>query len=255
MTKIAQIFRYPIKGLTPEPLSSVTAIAGKALPLDRAFALAHGSTQYDPQNPQYLSPSKFLMLKRNERLAALRSRYDDETNTLVIERDGKQVARGLIDQPVGRKMIEQFFAAYLGDEVRGIPKLLRARDHSFADDPRQGVSLINISSIRELERVMGRHLDPLRFRGNLYFDTGHPWEEFDWVDREITITGPLGTVRLKGFARTERCAATNVNPETGERDSQIPKALQSAFGHIDMGIYAEVLNDGTLTVGSDISVD
>lgn len=255
MTKIAQIFRYPVKGLTPEPLSSVVADTGKALPLDRAFALAHGSTQYDPQNPQYLAPSKFLMLKRNERLAALRSRYDDENKTLIIERDGKQVARGLIDQPVGRKMIEQFFAAYLGDEVRGIPKLLRARDHSFADDPRPCLSLINISSLRELERVMGRHLDPLRFRGNLYFDTGEPWDEFSWVGKEIAVTGPLGTVRLKGISRIERCAATNVNPETGDRDSQIPKALQSAFGHIDLGIYAEVLSGGTMTVGADIGVE
>ena len=252
MTRIAQIFRYPVKGLSPEPLSSVEVTAGEALPLDRAFALAHGSTQFDPLNPQYLSPSKFLMLKRNERLATLRSRYNDETRTLIIERDGKQVARGLIDQPVGRKTIEQFFAAYLGDEVRGIPKLLKARGHSFSDVPQKVLSLINISSIRELERVMGRHLDPLRFRGNLYFDIGEPWREFDWCGHDIVVKGPDGEVRLKGLSRIERCAATNVNPETGERDSNIPKTLQSAFDHVDMGIYAEVLNDGVVATGAEI---
>lgn len=254
MARIAQIYRYPVKGLSPEPLSSVAVTAGEALPLDRAFALAHGSTQFDALNPQYLPPSKFLMLKRNERLAVLRSRYNDETHTLVIERDGKQVARGLIDQPVGRKMIEQFFAAYLGDEVRGIPKLLRASGHSFSDVPQKVLSLINISSIRELERVMGRQLDPLRFRGNLYFDIGEPWQEFDWCGNEILLDGPTGQVRLRGVSRIERCAATNVDPETGERDAHIPKALQAAFGHVDMGIYAEVISDGRIATGDAIDL-
>ena len=253
MTRIAQIFRYPVKGLSAEPMSSVAVSRGETLPLDRAFALAHGSTQFNAQNPQYLPPSKFLMLKRNEKLAALRSRYIDESKTLVIERDGKQVARGLIDQPVGRKMIEQFFAAYLGDEVRGVPKLLRAKGHSFSDVPDKCLSLINISSIRELERVMGRHLDPLRFRGNLYFDTGRPWEEFNWCGREIAIEGPQGTARLRGVARIERCAATNVDPETGARDANIPKALQAAFDHLDMGIYAEVIEDGVIAAGAEIT--
>ncbi|MBL6953412.1 MAG: MOSC domain-containing protein [Alphaproteobacteria bacterium] len=250
MSRIAQIYRYPVKGLSPEPLSKTVVSAGRCIPMDRAFALAHGSTQFDAANPKFLPKSKFLMLARNERLAALSSRYHDETQELVIERDGKQVARGRLDLPVGRQMIEQFFAAYMADEVRGSPKLLRAGDHTFSDVPRHCLSAINISSLRELERVMKVPLDPLRFRANLYFDTGVPWQEFDWCDNEF----PIGDgVVVRAVSRIVRCAATNVNLETASRDVNIPLQLQQAFGHADMGIYVEVINGGTISLGDMVT--
>jgi hypothetical protein len=249
MSRIAQIFRYPVKGLSPEAMTAAQLTPGRCIPLDRAFALAHGSTQFDTAKPKFLPKTKFLMLARNERLAALRSRYLDDTKELVIERDGKQVARGRLDLPVGRQMIEQFFAAFMADEVRGSPKLLRAREHTFSDVPRHCLSLVNISSLRELERVMKVPLDPLRFRANLYFDTGMPWQEFDWCGKEFQI----GEVTVKGLSRIERCAATNVNPETAARDANIPLQLQRAFGHGDMGIYIDVVKGGTIRPGDTVT--
>lgn len=249
MSRIAQIFRYPVKGLSPEAMTAAQLTPGRCIPLDRAFALAHGSTQFDTAKPKFLPKTKFLMLARNERLAALRSRYLDDTKELVIERDGKQVARGRLDLPVGRQMIEQFFAAFMADEVRGSPKLLRAREHTFSDVPRHCLSLVNISSLRELERVMKVPLDPLRFRANLYFDTGMPWQEFDWCGKEFQI----GEVTVKGLSRIERCAATNVNLETAARDANIPLQLQRAFGHGDMGIYIDVVKGGTIRPGDTVT--
>jgi uncharacterized protein YcbX len=255
MPRIAQIFRYPVKGLSPEPLARTELTAGREIPGDRAYAIAHGSTVFDPVHPQYLPKDKFLMLARNEKLAALGTRYKAETQELVIERKGKVVARGRLDQPVGRKMLEQFFDAYLPGEVRGSPRIVRAEGHTFSDVAMKCLSLINISSVRELERVMGRHIDPLRFRGNLYFDTGMPWQEFDWIGKRIVIQGSGGPVVLEGVERIRRCAATNVDPETGARDLNIPKALQSAFGHADMGIYARVIEGGTVAERDSFSVE
>ncbi|MDP7548340.1 MAG: MOSC domain-containing protein [Alphaproteobacteria bacterium] len=250
MSRIAQIYRYPVKGLSPEPLPRTTVSPGRCIPMDRAFALAHGSTQFDAAKPKFLPKSKFLMLARNERLAALRSRFHDESQELVIERDGKQVARGRLDLPVGRQMIEQFFAAYMAGEVRGSPKLLRAGGHTFSDVPRHCISAINISSLRELERVMKVPLDPLRFRANLYFDTGVPWQEFDWCGHEF----PIGEdVLVRAVSRIVRCAATNVNLETAGRDVNIPLQLQQAFGHGDMGIYVEVVQGGSISLGDMVT--
>ena len=146
-------------------------------------------------------------------------------------------------------MIEQFFAGYLGNEVRGSPKLFRAKQHTFSDMPRHCLSLVNISSLRELERVMKVPIDPLRFRANLYFDTGTPWEELNWCNKEIRIGG----VTVVGHARTERCAATNVNPETAKRDINIPLHLKRAFGHVDMGLYVDVIKGGTMQEGDILS--
>jgi len=250
MTRIAQIFRYPVKGLSPDPLSKVDLKPGCGIPLDRAFALAHGSTQFDPINPKFLPKAKFLMLAKNERLASLSSHFQEDGQELVIQRNGRQVVRGKLETPIGRQTIEQFFAGFLGEEVRGSPKLLRAKKHTFSDVPRNCLSLVNISSLRELERVMKVPIDPIRFRANLYFDTGTPWEELDWCDKEIKI----GSVTITGYIRTERCAATNVNPETASRDINIPRHLKQAFGHVDMGIYADVVKGGTLHQGDILSI-
>ena len=54
MSRIAQIFRYPVKGLSPEPMPKVELKPGGCIPMDRAFALAHGSTEFDPMKPVHL---------------------------------------------------------------------------------------------------------------------------------------------------------------------------------------------------------
>lgn len=254
MLKIAQIFRYPVKGLNAEPLNQVELRAGAAMPGDRAYALAHGSTQFNPRNPRFLPKGKFLTLMVNEKLASLSTRFNPETSDLKIERQGKQVARGRLDQPVGRQMIEQFLAAFLASEVRGSPRIVHAPDHTFGNVPTPCLSLINISSVRELERIMGQPIDPLRFRGNLYFDTGEPWSEFEWCGQELRLGDGEEAILLRANEPTTRCAATNVNPANGKRDVNIPKALQRAFSHINMGIYATVSSGGILRVGDRLGL-
>lgn len=249
MLTLTQIYRYPVKGLTPEPLAHVGLSAGQGLPQDRRFALAHGSTNFDVAAPTWMPKTKFLMLMRNERLARLRTRFDEATGVLTIQRDGKTVASGNITSQTGRTIIEEFFSAYMGTEALGSPKLLEAPGHMFSDVARKVVSVIGLASLRDIERVVRGPVDPRRFRANLYFDGGAAWQEFDWVGREFRI----GKVRLRGVKRIERCAATNVNPETGERDLNIPLTLQRGFQHIDTGIYADVLEGGELATGDEVA--
>jgi uncharacterized protein YcbX len=148
----------------------------------------------------------------------------------------------------GRKEIETFFAAYMDDEIKGTPHILEAHGHTFSDTPLKVVSIIGQASLRDLENTMEASVDHRRFRGNLYFDGGKPWQELSWLGREITI----GEARLKIMARIDRCAAINVNPGTAERDLNILKSLMKDFKHIDMGVYAQVLNDGTIHTGDEI---
>jgi uncharacterized protein YcbX len=65
------------------------------------------------------------------------------------------------------------------------------------------------------------------------------------VGRELRIGG----TRLRVFKRTKRCAATEVNPETAQRDARPPAALREHYGHADLGIYAEVLEGGPVALG------
>jgi len=251
MPQLSDIYRYPVKGLSAERLERVTLAAGAGLPLDRAFALARASTAFDPAAPRPLPKTRFLMLMRNERLAALETRYDDASGILSIAREGTEVARGRLDEAEGRAAIERFFAAYMGEQAEGAARLVHAPGHSFADVGVPLVSLINLASLRALEAVAGRPLHPLRFRANLYVEGAEPWAEWGWMGREI---GLGGAVRLRVIKRTVRCAATEVNPETAERDLDVRAALDAAYGHMDMGVYAEVATGGEIAVADRVDV-
>ena len=53
--------------------------------------------------------------------------------------------------------------------------------------------------------------------------------------------------------RIERCAATDVDPDTGIRDLTIPRTLMQNFDHTDCGVYAEVMAAGDIAVGDAVT--
>lgn len=242
---VQSIYRYPVKGLSPDPLAKVSLTVGGTLPADRLYAIENGPTGFDPAHPAYFPKQRFLMLMRNERLAALKTTYDDASHTLVIGHDGGEAARGDLRTAEGRAVIEAFMASFCADELNGAPRVLYGDGHSFSDVAKKVVSIINLASVAAVETVVGRPVDPLRFRANLYV-TGWPaWHEFDLLRRELTVGG----VRLKVVKRIVRCAATNVDPQTGARDMEIPPTLMRTFNHMDCGVYAEVIGAGDIAVG------
>jgi len=91
-------------------------------------------------------------------------------------------------------------------------------------------------------------VDPLRFRGNFYVRGWPAWREFDLMNETLQIGG----ARLKVVKRIVRCAATDVDPQTGIRDLTIPRTLMDNFGHADCGVYAEVIAPGKVEVGSPV---
>lgn len=247
--RISAIYRYPVKGLSPESLPSVTLAPGLTLPADRMYAIENGPSGFDPAAPQHFPKQRFLMLMRNERLAALDTHFDDATHTLTIRFNGAEAARGDLRTPEGRQAIENFFASYSADELQGQPKVLFSDGHSFSDVAAKVVSIINAASVAAVENAAGAPIDPLRFRGNLLVEGWPAWHEFDLLDQTLAV----GDVRLKVFKRIVRCAATNVEPRTGIRDLEIPKTLMQAFGHMDCGIYAQVIEGGTIAAGDTIT--
>jgi uncharacterized protein YcbX len=247
--RLADLYRYPVKGLAGQTLAATDLAAGGTLPHDRRFAIVHGASQCDPTAPSWQPKRQFLQLMTDERLAQLGIDYDDATEALTLKRDGKQVARGLLSMPIGQELINQFLNAFMKDP-RGALKIVSAPGIAFTDKPEKLVSLINLASVKDIERVTRAPVDPRRFRGNLILEGVPAWAEFDWIGRELTI----GPVRLKVVSRITRCAATNVNPATGDRDLNIPKALITGFGHADCGIYAEVLAGGRIAEGDTLTV-
>jgi uncharacterized protein YcbX len=246
--QVASLFRYPVKGLTPEPLPRVVLGVGETLPADRRYAIENGPSGFDPADPKWMSKAHFLMLMRDEWLAALRTHFDDANHILTISHNGAIAAQGDLETAAGRTAIERFFATGYARAIKGPPKVLSGNGHSFSDVARKVVSIINLSSLAEIENMVGLPVHPLRFRANLYVSGWPPWHEFELFDRTITI----GDARLRVVKRIVRCAAVNVDPQTAARDLNIPQALMRRLGHADCGVYAEVTAGGAIGIGDAV---
>src|SRR5215475_14925145 len=108
-SKVHAIYRYPVKGLSPEPLEQATLTVRETLPADRLYAIENGPSGFDPAAPRHQPKQRYLMLMRNERLARLHTRFHETSHTLVIETDGREAVRGNLDTSEGRAKIERFF--------------------------------------------------------------------------------------------------------------------------------------------------
>lgn len=247
LSRVAALYRYPVKGLSPEALDAVDLEPAKGFPDDRRFAVALGTTAYDQTEPVWLPKSAFFQLARHERLAMLESRYDSATGMLALARGGKTIAQGKATDPQGRAIVGEFLAAFL-DSSQGRPRLVEGPGIGLADCGEALVSIIGAASIADLARIVGKPVERLRFRANIYVEGTRAWEELGWVGREIAI----GPVRLQVVDRIGRCAATNVDPATAERDMNLPNTLQRAFGHADMGVYAKVIGGGRIAIGDTL---
>jgi uncharacterized protein YcbX len=246
--RVAALFRYPVKGLSAEPLDTVSLAAGATFPMDRAYALENGPSGFDPTAPAWQPKAKFLCLMRNARLAALSTRYDDGSRVLSIREDGTDRVAGDLSNLAGRQAIEDFFQDYMGEEARGPIRLLQAPGHSFSDLSKKVVSLINLDTLRAFGDAIGRDVHRLRFRANLYIEGLPAGSELDLVGTRLAV----GTAELKVIKRTVRCAATQVDPERAVRNLDVPAELMRQLGHADCGVYAEVVRPGDLTIGSPV---
>jgi len=249
---ITGLYRYPVKGLSAQALAGTRLEVGRTLPADRLYAIENGPIGFDPAAPAYFPKIRFLMLMKNARLAALRTHYDAASHTLAIAQDGREAARGDLRTAEGRRAVEAFFEAFMPDELRGPPRVLHGENHSFSDVARKVVSIINLASVAEIAKAAGAPVDPLRFRANVYVSGWPAWHEFDLIGREIAL-GPAA--RLKGHKRITRCAATTVDPATGVADIDVPGVLRRTVGHIECGIYADVVAPGDIAVGDAVGED
>lgn len=237
-----------MKGLSAEALTAVKLEAGETLPFDRAYAIENGQGRFDPFHPRHVPKTAFLTLMRDAALASVATHFDTGSQLLTISRDGGRVAQGRLDTPAGRAIIAQFFAEYMKEDLRGPPRVVHAEGRSLSDMETKCVHIINLASLGDLERALSQPLDPVRFRPNLVIDTGMPWSEWQWIGRSLSA----GQAELKVFARTPRCAATNVNPANAQRDLDVPAKLLRRWGHSDFGVYAQITKGGDIAVGQPL---
>lgn len=239
---IAALFRHPIKGFTPEKVKLAQLVAGEAFPGDRLYALEDGPSGFDPAAPAWITKQRFAVLAKIAEVAKAKTRFDDATGVVHAHAAGMRPFAGKLSKAADREAFAAWASELLGEAARGPLRLLDGAGWRFLDHPLGHVSIVNLASVRDLEQRVGRPLDPLRFRANLYVEGWPAWAENDWEGRALA----LGGAKAKVFKPIVRCAAPDVNPDTAARDEGITTALFDNYGHTLCGIYLHVTEGGTV---------
>lgn len=254
MTQVAALYRYPIKGMSEQPLTEVALQKGQGFPFDREIALARPYGKYRPGMDHGISKSEFYVLVSEARLAGIRTSVDPETDQLSVYIREHCVLEANLSTDHGRAAVLDFYGRVLDLPEDVEPVFARDAGRKFTDTAPNSdrqmnfISLINLATVRDFAQRVGRDIDPLRFRANIYIDGMPPWQEFTLLGREFQ----LGDVQLRGTKPTGRCAATEVEPGTGHRDIPVPQLLTKTYGHDFMGIYVETLTEGMLRAGAEL---
>jgi len=244
------IRRYPVKGMSGQDLPAIDLTAGQAIPFDRRYGLLHGPAALDTETEGWRLPSDFFTLDRTEKLAVLQTEFDEAAQALIIRRGGRQVSRGRLDQPMGRNLLEQFFAAYLAGIVPGMPRLIEAQQGSFGNHEEPSVTLLNLASLRDLEERIAKQLvDPRRLRANLLVDGIDPWSERSWIGRTLTV----GAATLEVVEALDCTPGNDVNPDTGVADLSLPNIMERGYGHSQILLRARVTSGGRIAVGDPVT--
>lgn len=249
--RITAIQICPVKGLRPEGVDGIRLEVGRTPPGDRIYAMETSRPSASAAIPSPNDTWRYLTLSRNPKLGELESRFDGETHRLELRAPSGSRAEGRLRDDGEREELERFIAAHMDGHIQGELRIV-AQGEGETNFAYYGhahfISLINLASIRALEEREGCAIAKERFRGNVYFEGAAPWEEFSWVGRELRLGGVACVVEEP----IERCAALDVNPETGARDMSLVPALQRHFSHRNLGVYVRLLESGEVAVGEEV---
>lgn len=244
---LAAIYYYPIKGLPGVEISSCIVSAGERLPSDRRYAVGPSDLDFTPDAPRHVRKQELFVLMNTAELAGFSLSYSPTNHRLQLSHSGKTQVDASLDTAAGQTALASCIANLIGAPV----KVYSApdHDHGFTDLSDKTVSLINLASVRALEDALGYKIDRQRFRANFYLDGVPAWSEFDWIDKTVSING----IGMQVYRITDRCAAINVDPTTAER-GRLLQDLRKERGNLDMGVYARILDNGSLHVGDPLTL-
>jgi uncharacterized protein YcbX len=249
--RVVSLYRHPVKGFTPERLARAELVAGQCFPCDRLYAVEDGPSGFDRDAPAHISKMKFTVLAKIPAVAKARTAYDETTGVFSASAEGRPDFAGDLRADEGRRGFETWLAQLLDGQIKGPLRVVEGPgDYRFMDSRSGYVSIVNLASVRDLEARLGRPVDPLRFRANLYVEGWPAWAENDWTGRAMMV----GAAKAEVLKPIVRCAATHVDPVTAERDIELVKALFDHYGHMFCGIYLKVEEGGAVAEGDGVEL-
>lgn len=268
MPHVAALFRYPIKGFTPEALRSLVVQGDGRVRGDRvlAFRFADAVIPEVRDGLESWPKAQGLALQDFPSLARLAVSYDDEVRRVSVRLGGELLVEAGVDA-AGRSALVDAVTAFVRttsdaarlDRAGRLPLVLVGDGVTarFQDRARGFVSLHGRASVAALDAALPASVDDRRFRSNIVIDGIEAWAEHGWS----------GTVRIGDLAFAPqgvivRCLATHADPDSGIRDAPVLTTLTRGFGQAQptLGRLLLPVGDGagaggTIHVGDEVRVD
>lgn len=277
MPHVAALYRYPVKGFTPESRDALVVQPDGRIQGDRVLTFRFGNATVPKQidGLNYWPKTEGLAMQDFPGIGPLQLRFDEEAQRLHIQHDGDVLVDAGLDE-AGRRLLCERVAAFVletpeGDRLREPGRLPLAllgdgRTAQFQDRPRGYISVHGRGSLVALAEALassgedgdstaGRGdgaLDERRFRSNVAVDGLAPWDELEWTGRVR-----IGEVEFDVQNHIVRCLATHANPDTGLRDTPVMTTITRAFGREQPTLGTLLLPagaGGVIRVGDEVTV-
>ena len=260
MPRVAALYRYPVKGFTPEACESLTVLDEGRIAGDRVLSFRFADSA--AADNAWVKKYECVVLANTPGLARLAVKFDHRAMRLRIGLDGAALVEAPLDEG-GRKRLAAALADYvLGlDEnpLRSHPERLPLRlvgdgaAPRYQDNEGGHATLHGRASLAAVAVATGDpRLDEARFRSNIAVEGLEPWEELGWMGRKVRI----GEVDFDVARQKVRCLATHANPRTGERDIPVMAVLKNVFAQEQPTFAIGMVSrgGGVIRIGDDVSV-
>ena len=233
MPRVAALYRYPVKGFTPEPVEHLTVLPGGRAAGDRVLNFRFADAPV--ADTAWCRKYHGVVLANTPGLARLNVGFDERGQQLTICAENRVLADASLDE-AGRRRLADAITGYVlsldDNPLRGQPGRLPLKlvgdgtTPNYQDNEAGQVTLQSRESLVSAGAALGdAHLDGLRFRHNIVIDGVAAWEEQSWVGGRLRV----GDVAFEAVAPKVRCLATHANPVTGEHELQVMQLLMKMF--------------------------
>lgn len=243
MIELLSISTFPIKSLKGENLNSAELELGSGLVDDRRFSIA---ITPDVDGSKWVHNRALMVNSRYDNMEKLKLERTENLWTLT-KPDGNSLSfdpnsKASIDD--ANTKLPSFLARLLEDAslARLVERVEPGKNIGMWDYPDALLSVTNLETVKDFSNTIGADLSPKRFRGNLLINGLSAWEEFGFSGKRFS----LGEAEIEFTRPIDRCPATTINPQTGERDVKTPALLAERLGHGFFGMFAHVVKAGMI---------
>ena len=234
MPRVVALYRYPLKGFTPEECEVLTVLDEGRITGDRVLGLRFADTE--AADDAWSKKTGMVALVNTPGLARLYLRFEEKSLRLCIS----LASAVLVDEVLnngGRNRIaaaaEDYVLKLDENPLSGHRERLPLRLVGDGITPRYQdrepgfVTLHSRESLADLAAAIGDHqLSEWRFRSNIAIEGLKAWEEQAWIGGSVRV----GSVQFVVVKACGRCLSTHANPKTGERDRPILTTLTHVIG-------------------------